>query len=48
MDRIRKLKNERRETKAANMNKKILLTTMKNDVDKVEQLRLEKGKMAQE
>ena len=39
MDRIRNLESEFRETKAVNLqSKQIWMVTMKNDVDKVEQL----------
>ena len=49
MDRIRKLESELRETKAVNLqSKQIRMATMKDDVDKVEQLRQEVEKMAQE
>ena len=49
MDRIRKLESELRETKAVNLqSKQIWMATMKDDVDKVEQLRQEVAKMAQE
>jgi len=49
MDRIRKLESELMETKAVNLqSKQIWIATMKDDVDKVEQLRLEVTKMVQE
>ena len=49
MDCIRKLERELRETKAVNLqSKQIWMATMKDDVDKVEQLRQEVVKIAQE
>ena len=48
-DRIRKLESELRETKAVNQqSKQIWLATMRDDIDKVEKLRLEVARMAQE
>ena len=48
-DRIRKLESELSETKAVSeQSKQIWLTTMKDDINTVEKLRLEVARMAQE